>query len=76
MAHLQIALDGVIDGGGIHIVLWHQHVDSDVPYGRLEVRLLCIYQQTDSLLRSKVPQSLCTFDNGVHLRPLLVAQHC
>lgn len=73
--YLQIALYSVVDCGRVHVILRHQHMDCNVPNGRLEVSLLSIHQQTDAHLLGKVSQSLCTPHHSIHLCPLLVTQY-
>ena len=74
--YLEIALDGVIDGGCVHVVLWHEDIDHNVSDGRLEIRLFSIHQQTHAFLLCKVSKSPCPLDHSVHLLALLMTQHC
>ena len=41
--HLEIALDGIINGGAVHVVLGHEHIHYNVPDSRLKVGLLSIH---------------------------------
>ena len=50
--YLEVALDSVVDDRLGEVVCGHEAVDSDVSYGRLEVRLLSVHHETNTTLLS------------------------